>query len=244
MNKYYKEILDFQETLKTYTNNIFKAYGKELILRLEEYNLLQNENNCIESSTAIGYILEEFIISKLEIYTNCDKNKYTISRHSGATTNKSYDCSSLKKNIKFLINIKAEKVGVNNNAVAAIGQLYNNYSIEEPNLTKAYIVFKIRYSIEGEYNNGLNTKSRHIFIRDLKTYCLEEIDFNNKHMQDKRSWSSNGSKTLNNGRLIISEHFRKHNKLAKESISYKNTKKLLEKIINRNELQSKTDIQQ
>lgn len=50
MNQYYKNILDFQNEIHDYVNCIFKTYGKELVLRLEEYNLLQNKHNCIESS--------------------------------------------------------------------------------------------------------------------------------------------------------------------------------------------------
>lgn len=235
MNGYYKKIIDFQKNITSYTTNIFKVYGNELRLKLEEYNLLQNKNNSIESSTAIGYILEEFIISKLETYTNCGKNKYSIKRDSGATTNKSYDCLSETNNICFLINIKAEKKGQNNNAVAAIGQLYNNYCIDNPQKTKAYIVFKIIYSINGEYGVPNNTKERHIFIEDLETYCLEEIDFRNEHKQDNRKWSLNDNNKRNNGRLIISNSFRDSHKLPIEEISYKNTKTLLEIIVKRND---------
>lgn len=35
MKNYYKKIQDFQKKLKMYANNIFKTYGKELTLRLE-----------------------------------------------------------------------------------------------------------------------------------------------------------------------------------------------------------------
>ncbi len=235
MNKYYNKIVDFQKSIKSYATNIFKVYGKELILKLEEYNLLQNENNSIESSTAIGYILEEFIISKLETYTNCEKNKYSIKRSSGATTNKSYDCCSEKNNFCFLINIKAEKRGINNNAVAAIGQLYNNYCLENPNTTKAFIVLKIKYSIKGEYGTPNNAKERHIFIEDLETYCLEEINFRDEHQQDNRKWSESSKNTRNNGRLMISNSFRNSHKLPIEEISYENTKAQLGIIFKRNE---------
>jgi hypothetical protein len=76
MNDYYRQILDFQVKLKEYAQNIFRAYGRELVLRLEEYNLLQNRHNCIESSTATGFVLEEFLVSKLEMYTHSDESDY------------------------------------------------------------------------------------------------------------------------------------------------------------------------
>jgi hypothetical protein len=66
--------------LREYAFNIFRTYGRELVLRLEEYNLLQNKHNCIESSTAIGFVLEEFIVSKLEMYTHCAEEEFIIDR--------------------------------------------------------------------------------------------------------------------------------------------------------------------
>ncbi len=36
-NIYYRKSLDFQEKLKQYAWNIFKTYGRELVMRLEEY---------------------------------------------------------------------------------------------------------------------------------------------------------------------------------------------------------------
>lgn len=58
-----------QNKVQEYIATILKVYGNELFLLLEDYNLLQNPRNCIESSTAPGFILEEFILSKLELFT-------------------------------------------------------------------------------------------------------------------------------------------------------------------------------
>lgn len=66
----YSEKLRYvQSKIEEYIAIILKVYGNELLLCLEDYNLLQNSRNCIESSTAPGFILEEFIISKLAIFT-------------------------------------------------------------------------------------------------------------------------------------------------------------------------------
>lgn len=87
MNTYYQHIQAFEEELKETVEQILRTYGKELVLRLEEYNLLQHTNNCIESSTALGFILEEFIVSKLHIYTHCEPlPEYVIERTNRATT--------------------------------------------------------------------------------------------------------------------------------------------------------------
>ncbi|WP_258555699.1 hypothetical protein [Mesomycoplasma hyopneumoniae] len=66
---YYKVLKFFQKQIEDYTKQIFKVYGNELTLKLEDYNLLEDENNSIESSTSIGFIIEEFLTSKLSIYT-------------------------------------------------------------------------------------------------------------------------------------------------------------------------------
>lgn len=231
-NLYYQKSKEFQQKLLEYATNIFKSYGRELVLRLEEYNLLQNKNNCIESSTAIGFILEEFIVSKLEMYTHCDDDEYRIDRFIGATTTESYDCFSLSDGVKYMINIKAEKIGKQNNAIAALNQLYKNYCIEEPAQEKNYIVLKVKYNIRNAYeeNEYKRAKPRHLYIENLETYCIEEIDFSKGHRQDNRSWSKTKT-TTNNGRLIVSPSFREEHSLPIEEISYDNTFQMLQQII-------------
>lgn len=61
MNSYYESIKFVESKLIEYLSNIYKVYGNELLLKLEDYNLLAHKNNCIETSTATGFILEEFI---------------------------------------------------------------------------------------------------------------------------------------------------------------------------------------
>lgn len=238
MNKYYENILDFQQHIKDYANCIFKTYGKELVLRLEEYNLLQNKHNCIESSTAIGFVLEEFIVSKLEMFTHCDDStKYKIDRFIGATASESFDCFSIDKNgCKFMVNVKAEKKGAANNAIAAIGQLHRNYCLDQPKQTKSFILFKVLYSIgeATEDSEFKRAKPRHIHIDGLDSYCLEEVDFSEEHHQDNRSWSKNKTSTKNNGRLQISSVFRKEHKVPEEKISYKNTFEMLDNLVKNN----------
>lgn len=157
-NLYYEKIKSFENAMLQYASSIFKTYGKELVLRLEEYNLLQNKHNCIESSTAIGFLLEEFIVSKLEMYTHCDSSsEYVIDRFVGATTAESYDFFSESEDIRFMVNVKVERNSGTNDAIAAIGQLYKNYCQEQPERVKSYIVLKVSYSI-GEGLRGFGTK--------------------------------------------------------------------------------------
>ena len=132
MNEYYNKLKTFQREVIKYTSEIFKVYGNELLLRLEEYNLLTNQYNCIETSTSIGFIIEEFIVSKLEIYTQQHNNNdnYKINRSAGSTTKASYDCFGFIDGIKIMINIKVDKGG--NNAISAIKMLYEDYVLNEP----------------------------------------------------------------------------------------------------------------
>ena len=89
MNNYYQKLNFIKEKVINYLEQIFKVYGNELVLSLEEYNLLSNENNCIQSSTATGFILEEFITSKLELYSKDHDNKteIKIQKPKGHSTN-------------------------------------------------------------------------------------------------------------------------------------------------------------
>ncbi len=231
-NAYYECVKHFERKIVEYANNIFKTYGKELVLRLEEYNLLQNKHNCIESSTAIGFVLEEFIVSKLEMYTHCDESsEYVIDRYVGGTTSESYDFYCLSGNIRFMVNVKAEKEDSANNAVAAIGQLYRNYCEENPEQLKSYIMFKILYSI-GEGNEDTverRAKPRNIHIDGIETYALEEIDFSKGHSQDHRRWSENTT-SKNNWPLLISPKFRNENRVPDQDVSYSRTFKMIEGI--------------
>lgn len=224
-NGYYSSIKDFQSKLHDYASHIFKTYGKALVLRLEEYNLLQNKHNCIESSTAIGFILEEFIVAKFEMYTHCDdESEYVIDRFIGATTSESYDFYSEKDGVRFMVNVKAEKSGSANNAVAAISQLHRNYCLENPEQPKSYVLLKILYSIGDENEDcvGRRALPRHIHIDGIESYCLEEIDFSSGHKQDNRRWSDK-TNTAVNGRLMISPKFRQTNKVMPEDVSYQST---------------------
>lgn len=237
-NQYFQKARAFQEYLKKCSESIFRTYGRELVLRLEEYNLLQNKNNCIESSTAIGFVLEEFLVSKLEMFTHCDESDYVIDRFVGATASESFDCFAKKDGTKFMVNVKSEKQGGGeNDAIAAIRQLHRNYCIEEPNQEKCFIIFKVKYTIqdESEDSKWRRAKPRCIRINDLSSYCLEEIDLSRGHSQDNRRWSAAEDKdTKNNGRLKITKSFRETHKVAEDQISYQNTFAMLNHLVKNN----------
>lgn len=223
---YYTIIKNFQKEVMRICTEIFKVYGNELQLKLEEYNLLSNDNNCLQSSTAIGYIVEEFLVSKLEKYTNTGC-KFKIQRSKGKTNNASYDCfTTIDNNILAMINIKAEKKV--NNAVSAINILFDDYVNKHPNQEKCFLILKVSYS----YKKSEKDNQRKIYIKGLYSFFLDEIDLGNVHKQDHRNWSENYNP--NSGRLQISSSFRKNHTLNVSHISYQNTIHMLNSIMTRN----------
>jgi hypothetical protein len=228
-NQYYESLKDFQNELTDYVNQIFRVYGNELLLLLTDYNLLASEDNCLESSTAFGYIIEEFLVSKLEIYTHTKGvGKYQIERGRGSTTNSSYDClSDISNGILALINVKAEKKS--NNAIAAIKLLHKDYVVNKPEQIKCYLVLKVHYEIDISKSDN----QRKIFIKDVYSFYLEEVDYSKEHKQDKRSWGGDEN-PLNNGRLQASSGFRRNHLVPENKVSYENTRKMVQAIYDRN----------
>lgn len=224
MNTYYEKIKFVKEKLITYLSEIFKVYGNELLLRLEDYNLLHSKYNCIESSTAIGFIIEEFIVSKLETYTqshnNIDEIKVERIPNNHGTQTTSYDCTVRYKDVLFMINLKANKS--NNNAVSAINKLHYDYCVANPEVVKSFIVLKTEYKC----GKSAKTDERKILIKGFGVYALEEIDFTAGHLQDHRNWTKDFNPA--SGRLQISNKFKLANVLNEESISYEKTKNFIE----------------
>ena len=229
-NKYFDDMLYVKTKIVQYLSNIFKVYGNELLLRLEEYNLLQSENNCIESSTATGFIMEEFITSKLEIYTKNHNRPNEIKIHKilGSTVASSYDCYAEYKDIFIMINVKVEKNTSSNNAVSAINILYNDYVKKNPDKTKSYFILKTNYS----FGKSATSDDKKILVHNVDGYFLEQIDFSSGYEQDHRNWSSNFNG--NSGRLRVTKKFFDNHKLEEKDISYKRTKEFINKIYQNN----------
>ena len=230
MNKYYKKLNFVKSEVEKYLGEIFKVYGNELLLRLEEYNLLTNQNNCIETSTATGFIMEEFIVSKLETYTSSHNgiNQIKIRReNSHSTTNSSYDCFAIYDEIFVMINVKVQKEKSSNNAIAAINILHNDYVSVNPEQQKAYLILKTFYN----FGLSKNDSQRKILIKGIDSFYLEELDFSSGHKQDHRNWSINFNS--NSGRLQVSTTWKKEHMLKEDEISYFKTKEFIDIIYNK-----------
>ena len=213
-------------------NELFEKSNYKLLLSLQDYNLLEDADNCIATSTVIGYVIEEYIVSHLVGGGhNSDCEPFKVKRRSGATTKDSYDCWFENDDVRFLVNIKAEKNGSSNDAVAAIRQLYNDYCESEPDVVKSYVIIKAKYKIS-EIRISDGQYQRCIEVTGVDSYCLEEVELiacDGGFFQDHRNWSA-GDNNLNNGRLRISSSFRHKHKLAPERVSYSNTKNIISEI--------------
>ena len=221
-------------------NEIFQGSNNQLVFSLQGANLLKEKNNCIESSTAIGYAVEEYLVSKLVNYSGNLKNALSIQRSSSATTQDSFDCYFYENGIKFLVNIKAEKEGGANDAIAAIKQLREDYCDSDEQ--KSYIVLKAIYKI-ADANPLNNISDRCIEIIDVESgsYCLEEVNMageDGDFQQDNRNWKA-GSNNFNNGRLKASSSFRKKHKMNEDDISFERTRQILNEIYDYNEERGK-----
>lgn len=237
-NNYWEKSLYFQKKIKIYINEILSVYGYRVDLMMKDVNLLNNENNSVESSTAIGFCFEEFIVTKLETYTSVKYNQnpnseFLIQRIKKGTQNSSYDCYSIFDNEKYLINIKVDRDS--NNAISAINKLYKDYVLDEAELVKHFMILKFKYNVDNVGDNSII--HREIIINEVETFFLEEIDFSKGHKQDNRNWSEKFNK--NSGRLQINNKFRNENKINENEISYKKTFEQIKTMVKNNEENSK-----
>ncbi|QDY88355.1 UpaP162 family type II restriction enzyme [Mycoplasma anserisalpingitidis] len=174
MNKYLQIQKEFQNEITKIIKEIFDNYDNVLELKIEEVNLLQREDNCVESSTALGFLIEEFLVNKLITKTKVNEgnyNKILVKRDSlKKTQNSSFDFYSYFNHHLFLVNIKS--VLKNNDAVASINQLHKDYVLNYNENTKHFMLLKIFYTIQ---------KSK-IKINNIKSFFLEEVDFSKGYM--------------------------------------------------------------
>lgn len=202
-------------------------------------------------------------MAKLVMYTSSKPGiKHIIRREDAATTDLCYDCICDNTDIRFLINIKAQKcefvksnrkkgsklkIKGENSAIGAITQIHFSYCETDPDQEKSLVVLKILYSIEEGIDGNLYRRElpRHIHIHDVVAYPIEYYDYSEEHQQDNRSWSSkDGVDSYNNGRLQLTENFKRNHLLREEQVSYETTKQHIEMIINRNRAKAKKKMQE
>lgn len=104
MNNYYKIAIKLQKLLSEVIQEIFSYKNNELEIKVEDLNILQRENNSVSSSSAIGFLVEEYLIINLLNYFNSSKNDKQIIMNINKVTNKnSYDFSIKYKEHLFML---------------------------------------------------------------------------------------------------------------------------------------------
>ena len=170
----YQKIAElFKEAIMEDIEEIWKKHRHNIIMELEQIKLCTKDST-INSSTAIGYILEEFIIKQLP-------SEYD--RFTGSTTIAVADFFwKDKSKIELYVNFKADKGGKSNNAICAANKLINLYSQNKK--PKLMLIFKSIYKIDEE-------KSL-INIEDIKSVFLESFlfEYKKKVNKDNRNWSN------------------------------------------------------
>ena len=96
---YYDIIQDFKELLVDYLDNIFAIHNHKMSLQLQGINVISRPGNKLESSTATGYILEEYAIAALSDYTKHKQNSKLLVLPA-ESAHASYDCYCIYKGIK------------------------------------------------------------------------------------------------------------------------------------------------
>lgn len=228
-NKYWELSLKFQDYFLKTINLILEEQKHFFTINLNKFNLLSNKNSIIKSSTAIGFLVEEFIISQL-INKNIDSDLFQMYRDNH-NSKKSYDCYYTKDSDIFLVNIKTNKN--NNNAIAAIQTLlsdYKQFSMEGK--TVHFAVIKLNYSIL-TIDNFSKTTSGLSIQPEVDFYFLEQIDFSKEHIQDKRNWSKEYNACA--GRLLVSKQFLNEHSKSIDQISNLSTLEELSNICKNSE---------
>ena len=173
----YKHIAkEFQKLVDCDIKKIFKKHNNRLKAEINNVGLCR-DGSAINTSTAIGYIIEEFIGRQLPSYYKKPKT----------TTQVPYDfIYEDNTKIHLLVNIKANKG--NNKGIVAKNILKKYYCKDY--LPKLYLIYTVNYSIE--------EKTSTIVMNSCESIYLESF-IHKYNKSDNRNWSKEYNK--DSGRL-------------------------------------------
>jgi hypothetical protein len=171
LSKYREVAWLFQKLVLTSIEDILKKHNNVLNLSINDIQI-GSTGSVVNTSTAYGFIIEEFIVKQLPDF---------FIRSSLSTNNSAEDFMyENSEKIELLVNIKVEKIGSVNDGIVAANILKKRYlGNSKP---KLYLILKIHYSID-EVNSILK-------FNNLSSLYLESfISGNNNIKADKRNWS-------------------------------------------------------
>ena len=135
---------DFKNKINEEIRTVLKKdYPVSLEISVQNENIIY-ENSPMIGSTAFGLISEAYMNALFK-----ERNILTFPSET-SLTNLSYDQLFEDEYGRSLINIKVEKTGVNNNAVAAIKQFHNDMAGEKETIDTRFYILKFKYNINIE----------------------------------------------------------------------------------------------
>ena len=171
LQEYRKTAIIFQQMIEEKILDIWNKNNKKIDMFLSNIPLC-GEGSAVNSSTAIGYLMEEFLVQQLS------KNHFSKPNEKANTS--AFDFSFRNEKIHLVVNLKAQKVpGGNNDGVCAGGKLLTFYTQDKK--PKLYLVLKSKYSIDTE-----NSK---VDFLGLESRYLESWITYGKVKADRRGWS-------------------------------------------------------
>lgn len=180
MNNNYNLIaINTQENLFKDLNLIFEKTNNLIKLKFGGVNLFKLPHNAVQSSTAIGFLLEEYVFNKL----NKLNKKYVRDRYKNV--NSSYDFMIVNPDVDIYVNVKTEQT--NNNSISSLNLLTKDY-VDNITKPKLYLLLKIKYQFE----------KNHIKINNIETFYLEQL-LKSEIATDNRRWGTN---KINSGRIV------------------------------------------
>lgn len=176
----------FERAVRAEIKSVFDRHGNQILMAVQGVNLCA-AGSTVNSSTAIGYLLEEFITRQLP----ADYCKMT-----GSTTVAAADFHFADTGqIELYVNLKAEKATRSNKAVCAAGKLTKLYARNSK--PKLMLIFKVCYDID--------VRESTIRIRDFAPVFLESfiLGYRDNLRKDQRNWSK--TYKPESGRLLVPE---------------------------------------
>ena len=172
--KEYQEIAKlFQKLVIKDIQDIWIKHKKKIDMRLNKIPICL-EGSAVNSSTAFGFIIEEFLVQQLST-KEYDKPKES-------TIASLYDFKfKMDDKIELLVNLKVERSGGSNSGVCAGNILKNYYS--KDNKPKLYLVVKSEYDIDD--------KKSEVVFKNLSSVYLESFLTKEGMLKsDSRNWSN------------------------------------------------------
>jgi len=170
----YQEIAKlFQRLVIKDIQDIWVKHKKKIDMRLNKIPICL-EGSAVNSSTAFGFIIEEFLVQQLST-KEYDKPKES-------TIASLYDFKfKMDDKIELLVNLKVERAGGSNSGICAGNILKNYYSKDDK--PKLYLIVKSGYDI--------NNKKSEVIFNGLSSVYLESFLIKKNMLKsDSRNWSN------------------------------------------------------